>query len=372
MSGIHHEFSPSKSERLKNCPPSYWVCKDWSPLETDDSSHGTLLHKAIYDDESYNQLSSNDKSIIDNIRIEHIMPFQDKTLYPNLEHYSELYVEIRDYENNNELITAGTCDDVMVNGNIASLKDWKFGSYEVTNAQENMQIKEYVIGLFQKFPNVHTIYAVIIQPCYWDGNFDDKQAVFTRDMLNDLIEEIKQIKEKCLNSDINDFKQYSCNTDNCRYCNKNACKVYNQNLLIAAQSYGIDVLNEKLPSEELLHYSDDMLCKAKILKDMIEEKEKICKNVILKAGGSTNFVVVDGRKSKKIDWNAIVNELARKYIHVIARLKKWYLIIPIEYLENKSKSFIDKIISKHTKENQGEPYVKTRMRKNNYKQNKLN
>lgn len=363
MPGIHHEKSPSKADRLKNCPPSFKICKGWIQEDSEDAKHGTILHNAIYDDTIYKTLSGGDKSIIDSIRIEHIIPFQNKEKYPELIHYSELYVEVKNQKG--EILTAGTCDDVCISRDIASLKDWKFGSYEVVPAINNMQIKEYVAGLFQKFHQVNTIFAVIVQPCYWDGDFESKQAEFKRDMLPDIISEIEEINKKCDEVDINDFTQYSCKTDNCRYCNKSACKVYNAKMYEAAISYGMTVIENTLPDIDIVNYADEMLCKAKMLEAMIEEKKDVFKKIVIKNGGSANFSVREGKKTRKTDWKSVSRELCEKYIHSVCRLKKWFRNIPVDYLFEKSDKIVEKVVSKYTSETIGDPYVASKMRNTN-------
>lgn len=318
----HHPKSPSKLERLASCPISYKICQGWENPDGEYAERGSLLHNAIYDDSAYNQLPAKEQEMINVIRREHIEP------YRHLEHYHELYVEVYDGD---VLLTAGTLDDLVIRGELASLKDWKFGSYEVTRAADNMQIKPYVVGIFQKFQQVMTVYVLIVQPVYGVFNYDD-QAEFHRDQLPELIAEIKAVCDRAEAATEND---YNCTPDNCRYCNKERCRAYKEKLAQAAEDFGMEGIESSFPVEEIITHADEMLCKVKLLENMIEARKKAFQSAILAAGGSANFRVQAGRVTRKTDWNNLCRD------HEIS----------------------NEIIDGYTVETQGEPYLMPRMRK---------
>ncbi len=322
MSNNHHPMSPSKLERLANCPISFKICQGWESPDGDYAERGDLLHRAIYDDGAYSQLPGKEQDMIDLIRREHIEP------YRKLEHYHELYVEIWDGD---VLLTAGTLDDLVILGELANLKDWKFGSYEVTRAADNRQTKAYVVGIFQKFPQVMVVYVLIVQPVYGYADYDG-QAEFHREQLPELIAEIKAVCDRAKNATEAD---YNCTPDNCRYCNKGNCRVYKEHLWRAAEAFGLEGIEKDFPMEEVVAHADEMLCKAKLLEKLLDERTSAFKSAILAAGGSANFRVQAGRVTQRTDWSKLCRD------HEIS----------------------NEVIAAYTVESQGEPYLMPRMRK---------
>ena len=322
----HHEFSPSKLDRLASCPWSYCNCRGWAGEEGDDASRGTLLHRAIYDDAAYANLSGKEQGMIDFIRDEHIRP------YAGMKMYHELFVQLFDAEN--RLLTEGTADCLILSpdGTKASLKDWKFGSYEVAPAAENMQVKAYVCGVFQKFPKLTTVYAMIVQPVYGSTDYDT-QCEFRREQLPELLAEIAAIIDR---AKIATEADANSTAENCRYCNKLHCRAFREKM--EANFEIMAIRPEELTVEEqemTLDYADRLVCAEKEIRDAMKRRTDIARKLILAAGGSANFRVQSGRVTKTTAWRKLARD----------------------------KQISDDEIAAYTTETTGEPYLMPRMRR---------
>lgn len=301
----HHEFSPSKLERIENCPSSWKVCKNWQGKENADSDRGNILHEAFYNDEVFKTLSGADADMIGKLREEYV----NRYIGNGFKHYNEMFVEIR--KENGELLTSGTVDYFILSPNeeIGSMIDLKFGNYEVTEAAENIQVFSYVAGLFQKFPKLKKVYALIVQPVYGVGEYS-KQAEFTRENVKGILNRIETIQRKAKDADLEDESCYGCSPSNCRYCNKAGCFVYRNKMEQNFQLLSVDGAELSLHEKEMtIEYADRMLVAAKEIIEIVKSKTELAKSVILKNGGSENYRIQKGKTTAKTDWESI----ARKF-----------------------------------------------------------
>jgi hypothetical protein len=327
----HHPFSPSKLERIENCPPSWKVCMNWQSPELEDAKRGTLMHRAVYDDSALEDLSDSDREIINGIREEYIIPYKKD----GFTHYYEIPVSICDPYGNE--LTSGWIDCLVIDptGTVGSLIDFKYGNYEVSEASENIQVKTYCAGIFQKFPKLQRLFAQIVQPVYGMAS-GEKQSEFTRSDLPEVIGRIEKIIDRAKNADVSDLSQYHCSADNCRYCNKLACRAYGEWMTQNMKLLNVDMeaFDSEL-KEQAIDFADRLLCAKKAIESVMEEKVSNAKSLILAAGGSPNYRVCDGRVSKKTDWRGLCREL----------------------------SIGEDKVAEYTTEKQGEPYLMVRMRK---------
>lgn len=331
----HHEFSPSKLERIEKCPWSYKNCIGWINAENKNAAHGTLLHEAIWNDDVFAKLESDkDKKMIRAIREEHVLP------YKTLKCFHEIKLQIFS-EDHGELLTEGIADFLVISadGKSASLKDWKFGGYEVTEAKDNAQIHAYVCGVFQQFSKLEKVYALIVQPIFGMCDYQ-KQHCFTRAELPDMLNRIAESIDRAKSAEPADANPTS---ENCRYCNKFACPAYRQWMDTNLAIIGFSPAALSFPEQEMtIEYADKLLVAEKEITAIMEEKSNIAKKIILDNDGSENFRVSAGRVTKKTDWEKVCED-----------------------------ADIDpQIIEKNTTETVGEPYLVSRTRKKTTK--KLN
>ena len=206
------------------------------------------------------------------------------------------------------ILSEGTLDYLVISadGESASVKDWKFGSYEVAPAAENPQIKGYVCGVFHKFPKVKVVYAMIVQPVYGSTDYEH-QAVFTRDQYPELLQEVSGIIERAKNATEDTAAPSAAN---CRYCNKMACKTFRARMDRNFEVFAIDPEQlSAVDTEMTLDFADRLLCARREIESMMDAKTDTAKKMILANGGSANFRVQAGRISKRTNWQS----LAEKY-----------------------------------------------------------
>ena len=329
----HHSFAPSSLERIENCPPSWEICKNMLRDDSGkDASRGDLMHRAFYDDSALAELNGKDKEVILALRKEHIEPYPAEK---GIKHFHELFVEIKD--ETGETLTTGTLDYLIISADekIGSLIDLKFGSYEVTPAGDNPQIWAYAIGVFQKFPKLEQLFALIAQPVFGIGNFD-QQAVFKRSDLPRLIARIKQIEDNAEKADSANFAEYHPSTSDCRYCNKMQCPVHRNWMIENMRVMGLT--EHDLPKDVVdmtVEYADRVKLAEKAIKDQMTPLSNMATLAIKNFGGSEHWKVCNGRVTKTVDWKS----LCTKY------------------------NISDDEIAEFTTEKTGEPYVTARTRK---------
>ena len=292
----HHEFAPSSMGRLQGCPWSYHQCKNWVQPENKNALGGRLLHEGVYNNEAFAKLGTSEKNTVTKLRKEHVEP------YAHLEHYHELKLEI--FRANGELLNFGTADFVVISpdGENASLKDWKFGGFEVAKAAENPQMKNYVAGLFQKFPKLKTVFSMIVQPAAGCDDYDD-QAEFKRSQLPELLAELENIVDTAKTAS---EAMANPTGENCRYCNKLHCGAFlrkmDDNFAVMKVDSSLLADNDH---EMTIEFADRLLCAEKEIKKAMEAKVAIAKELVINNGGSENFSVRNGRVTKTVDWKAL-------------------------------------------------------------------
>lgn len=295
----HHEFAPSKLERIEGCPASWKMCRDFHPESGKDATRGSLLHEAIHNDKVLAGLSEQDQNLVMSLRNEYIEPFKSK----GFKIFHELPVVIRD-EDGSEL-TAGTLDALILSPDETqgSLIDFKFGIYEVTEAKENPQILAYCAGAFQQFPKLQTVFALIVQPVFGIGNYD-KQAKIGRDELPAILKRIRQAEEAAKNADLQDLSIYHATASNCRYCNKFACPKYREWMRTNMEIVGVSEMPQEV-EDMTVEYADRVKLAGKAIQAEMKSVLELADKVILDCGGSENYRVCSGKVTKKTDWKGL-------------------------------------------------------------------
>lgn len=332
----HHEFSPSRLEKFSICPWSYKNCLGWISESGQDAQRGTLMHRAVYDDEALTQLNTRDQDVIRGIRQEHT----EKPEFKGLEKSHELYVEIKD--DDGSLLTAGILDFLVIskNGKLASVYDWKFGNHPVSPASDNDQIIPYVVGVFQKFPNVQEVYAMIVQPIF-DVDYE-RQAIFKREQLPELLSRIRDNRRRAENATEED----AVISPFCKYCNRYNCRKYRQqmedNVKVLALGENTEILTHPY-IDMTVEYADRLLTAKKEIESIMDEKTADAKKVVIDAGGSENFKIIAGRTTRRTDWKKLAAD----------------------------KGITDDEIAGYTTESVGEPYLAPRLRQSKKKTDKF-
>jgi hypothetical protein len=144
----HAKHGPSKLRMLELCP-SY---EDDPTSDKTKAERGTAMHLAVErGDDSH--LDVEEAELVQTIRN------YTATFIADAEQvFRELRLQIAGGE------TWGTCDLFCVKGDRADLIDYKTGAWSVEPAAVNLQAQAYVLGAFERFPQVQWIRVHLILP----------------------------------------------------------------------------------------------------------------------------------------------------------------------------------------------------------------
>lgn len=155
----HHLYSPSRLQRIHDCPGSVRMESMCPPVEkTPDATEGTMLHKVIAGCGGEEYLDTEQSAAIESCRdFMHSLYHEDGTKW-----YSEFEVDVQD--EHGEILTQGTMDVLLHHAdNTADIIDWKFGRTPVEEAANNYQGAAYALGVFQLL-RVKSVTFHIYQP----------------------------------------------------------------------------------------------------------------------------------------------------------------------------------------------------------------
>lgn len=290
----HHPFSPSALFRLDACPGSYGLCKDLPEVSSDDADRGTAMHNYIAEPAAKHNLSDADKAICDKVIDMFVKPFDGKA-----DIFKEYRVSVKD--ESGAVLTEGTADFVAIAGNIACLNDWKFGANQVEDAESNLQMQAYSVGVMQLYPQITRLFAQVVQPML--GLSFDGQTCFDRSIIPVFIAKIKDIHRRCTEENA----PFNAGEKQCRYCRgKNKCEAFKGWIIEHAEALAVKLPDYQLASVE---QADNTLVKCNIVKKYLENMEDAAKEIILQAGGSDNFCVVRESTTNKVDYKALCESL---------------------------------------------------------------
>lgn len=151
----HAEFNPSSLGMFEKCP-GYRNRN----TETEQSQKGTRIHKAL-EKNAIDELPEDERPIARTCQdfIDGLIADRLPTL-PTAD-----YREVRLTMDLGEGIkTFGTCDRLIIYGSFAYMLDYKSGYRFITDAQENAQAFAYVVGAFQRFPELMEIEFYFLIP----------------------------------------------------------------------------------------------------------------------------------------------------------------------------------------------------------------
>lgn len=157
----HHEFSPSRLARMRNCPGSYALTKTYNIPEppSEDAEEGHELHSAIElgklpEDQEQAELVSRCVTVY-------------KEILASIGQESKLYHEqlVQVLDTDGTVLTEGTADVVIEDTELemVTVIDWKFGRNPVSPAGFNLQTMAYGYGAAQK-RGWHKCRCIIFQP----------------------------------------------------------------------------------------------------------------------------------------------------------------------------------------------------------------
>lgn len=192
-SRLHAEFGPSGLKYVAHCPGFH------QPHSTNEyAEKGTRIHEAVevgdpsalHDEEEvaiYEKIIEAENSMIQ-------LTFSGLEL---AEDHREIRLSMALPRGQQ---TFGTCDRLLVykvpGGTAALMMDYKTGIMKIDPAEENWQAKAYVIGAFQKIPNLLFVtFAFIVPRLDGETVSDPMFHTFSRDQLSDLQEAVATVIE---------------------------------------------------------------------------------------------------------------------------------------------------------------------------------
>lgn len=135
----------------------------------------------------------------------------------------------------------GKADLLVLHGNTAHLLDWKYGKGAVDDAEENDQVKAYVIALFTRFPGLKAIKAHLVCPRRDEVStavFQRSQLMKLSDDLGNLIMTAEMYAERGLTAP---------HAQTCLFCAKrHSCPAIASKALTIARNYDKEI---QLPEE---------------------------------------------------------------------------------------------------------------------------
>jgi hypothetical protein len=152
---VHHPFSPSRLQMLKECPGAARMQYGLEEVRTPEAEEGTMLHERIVT-RDLGGLNTEQESLV----CKCIEFLESKKTEDLKECLQEVRLTIRDGEN---VLTYGTADVVLLYEDFARVIDWKFGRNPVTDANRNLQLAAYALGVMQKY-GVSSVEVIVYQP----------------------------------------------------------------------------------------------------------------------------------------------------------------------------------------------------------------
>ena len=201
MNNTHHEFSPSRLQRLHACPGSYRMEQGLPDVSGADAERGTRLHEACA---TLHMAGLSPEEL--NLAAK-ALKARESVMIEGAELHTEEHLTIRDPETD-AVLTEGTADVVIVHEGEALVADYKFGASPVPPASKNLQLAAYALGVMQRY-QVRQVTARIIQPLASDGG--GEAYTFTRP--DAILRNIRSIIARCKADSVT-----LCPGDHCTYC----------------------------------------------------------------------------------------------------------------------------------------------------------
>ena len=156
---IHHKYSPSRLQQLKECPGSARMQEGLPEVRTPEADEGTMLHERVAT-RNLAGLTTEQETLV-----RECLAFVDGLIAKGgegVQVFYEVRLEIKRVDG--KVLTYGTADVVILYPDgTAKVVDWKFGRTPVTEAARNLQLASYAVGVMQKY-NVSAVEVIVFQP----------------------------------------------------------------------------------------------------------------------------------------------------------------------------------------------------------------
>lgn len=294
MEEKHHDFSPSKLDRIKICPASWKMEQGLEEKPSPFAEEGTLLHERT--------ATNNLEGLTDEQQaaVGSCIEFRGKLYKEYIARtgaeakiYNELKVAFHDKDGN--VLTEGTADVVIVSegARFAVVSDWKYGFTPVKEVSYNLQLAAYAAGVMEKF-SVDEVECHVFQPrifLHSSYNFSKREAIISN--IAAIIAAAKR-----------DTMVLNPTEDSCRYCKAR----------LACPAFRFTFQNRQAVGKEAVAMTNDELAeeyaRTRVSVAWAKEIEERLKAVIEDEGkcGRYGFKVSEGSRQIK-DINACYEKL---------------------------------------------------------------
>ncbi len=238
----HAEFGPSSIKMSAHCP-GYEGESGTNPA----AEMGTRIHEAL-ETGDWSKLNDYESSLAQGCRNAEDAIFDHHGYeLSGLDDYKEirLTMQLRGEE------TFGTCDRLTVNGAEAVQIDYKTGQMAVDEPQDNWQAKAYVLGAFQRFPQLETIHFYFIACRRDEILFHTFKREDMEEIVHAISEVIKRAKKVRACFSDTDPSELIPQLKICNYCkNAGRCPSLAKLSIDTAKKYAPDMGNVlSLPAE---------------------------------------------------------------------------------------------------------------------------
>jgi len=179
----HAEYGPSSLKYVASCRG--WKSRGGT---SEAAEMGNRIHTACEHRNPAGLLNDREQSIY-----EELVAGEDRwleTVFSFKDGKPEIHKEIQlDVPLPYESSTFGTSDVVAVLDDVGLVLDYKSGIGEIDEVETNKQSKAYAVGVFHRFPQVHTVHSVFLIP----QRGEELHGVYTRDMLPEMEDELARI-----------------------------------------------------------------------------------------------------------------------------------------------------------------------------------
>lgn len=232
----HAKYSPSTYKYRE-------ACIGWAPDRTPSEvgqmlgDRGTAIHKAIEREDTSRLHDAGDIECA-----KKCIGFIQKAVkeFGIPKHLREVEVTVLDQ--------FGYVDDLIIEGDIAEMTDYKTGWRPVEDAETNPQMQGYVLGVFDKFPEVNAVQVNLLMP----RQDEISEAVYSReadyakikDRVFKIIEGAKASDRLFESKSWEELmKVLNPSADNCEFCGRKAiCPALNSLALTVAKRYDPELL----------------------------------------------------------------------------------------------------------------------------------
>ena len=194
-----------------------------------------------------------------------------------------------------EELNSGYLDTIYIFNDVAIVQDFKFGWEPVRSAHDNLQGLNYVLGCFQKFPQLNRIGVEFVQPkLNWVTS-----KVFERQHMHAYYVRLREVVERAVftTEHPEDAQRYMKPGHYCQYCNRSgSCPMLANHRAIAASKYAMLPTPPSFKGLELTKPEDVALARywVDIVEAGIEELKARAKEVAEANGGEIRCTLPNG------------------------------------------------------------------------------